>query len=111
MTERPAADYAIGTPASGRYWASTRRLLERQGAALLVHDDGEQRVVDLEPILVVDESQSLEFLHEEIDPRSRRATSSASVSCEIFGTTLTGLFCVPYRASSRASGPAVSHWS
>ncbi len=38
-----------------------------------VQDDGEQRVVDLEPIRVVDESQSLEFLHKEIHARPRRA--------------------------------------
>src|SRR5712692_5766856 len=31
-------------------------------------------------------------------------TISASVSCEIFGTALTGLFCVPYRASSKSPG-------
>src|SRR5260370_9873732 len=40
---------------------------------LIVQDDGEQRVVDLEPLLVVDEPQSLKFHHEEIDPRARRA--------------------------------------
>jgi hypothetical protein len=45
---------------------------ERPGG-LFVQDDGEQRVVDLEPLLVVDESQALEFLHDEIDAPARRA--------------------------------------
>ena len=38
-----------------------------------MQDDREQRVVDLEPIFVVDKPQSLEFLHKEIHARSRRA--------------------------------------
>src|SRR6476659_2365220 len=38
-----------------------------QSRSLIVQHDGEQRVVDLEPVAVIDESESLEFLHEEID--------------------------------------------
>ena len=38
-----------------------------------MQDDGEQRVVDLEPIRVVDEPQSLEPLHKEIHAGARRA--------------------------------------
>ena len=54
--------------------APSRSQSERPGGvSLIVQDDREQRVVDLEPILVVDKPQSLEFLHEEIHARSRRA--------------------------------------
>jgi hypothetical protein len=35
-------------------------------AMLVVEHYGQQRVVDLEPVPVVDEAQALEFLHEEV---------------------------------------------
>ena len=53
-------------------WSTCSRRTRRT-TTLVVQDDSEQRVVDLEAVRVVDESQPLEFLHEEINPRSRRA--------------------------------------
>src|ERR1700736_6219865 len=47
-------------------------VLDCTANGLFVQDDGEQRVVDLEAALVGDEPEPLEFLHEEVDPRSRR---------------------------------------
>ena len=38
-----------------------------------MQDDGKQRIVDLEPIVVIDEPQPLELVHEEIHARPGRA--------------------------------------
>src|SRR5439155_13171816 len=55
------------------YFTEGTSCTTEQGGSLIVQDDGEQRVVDLEPVRVVDESQPLEFLHEDIHAPSRGA--------------------------------------
>jgi hypothetical protein len=65
----------------------------------VVQDHGQEGAVHLEATVVLDESQLAELVHEEIDASPGGAIISASVSCEIFGSTRCG-FESPYRAIS-----------
>ena len=58
----------------------------RSGRSVVEHDV-EQRAVDLQPAVVLDEAQLPELVHEEADRERVVPTISASVSWLIFGTT------------------------
>src|SRR5436190_770542 len=88
MGSRTAALGPRATPVRVRRWrrgqrtpaeetseqiVSTVQVADTRGMnALVVQDDSEQRVVDLQAVPVVDESQAHEFLHEEVHARTRR---------------------------------------
>jgi hypothetical protein len=48
---------------------STRRLY-RPNVSLIVEDNTQERTVDVQPAVVLNEAQLLEFVHEQIDPRT-----------------------------------------
>jgi hypothetical protein len=52
-----------------------------------VQDDTEQRLVNVNFAVVLDETQSSKFVHEKIDAGPRGAIISASISCETLGST------------------------
>jgi hypothetical protein len=39
--------------------------------ALIVEDNTQERTIDVKPAVILNETQFLEFVHEEVDPRTR----------------------------------------
>ena len=68
---------------------------------LIVQHDVEQRTVDFEPAVVVNESQLPEPVHEKLTRDRVVPTISARVSWLIFGTTVWGTPALPKWASRR----------
>jgi hypothetical protein len=52
-----------------RRYASILASLESR--RLLMQDNTQERTVDMQPAVVLNEAQFLEFIHEEVDPRTR----------------------------------------
>ena len=68
--------YPEGFPAVGRDYPSKVNEfsgLYRPDVRLVVEDNTQERIVDVKPAIVPDETQLLEFVHEKIDPGTRRA--------------------------------------
>ena len=49
------------------------RGLYRPDASLIVEDNTQERAVNVKPAICMNEAQFLEFVHEEVDPRTRCA--------------------------------------
>src|SRR3984885_15648386 len=71
--------------------------------ALVVQDDTEQRVVYLEPAVVLDESQLLEFVHEKIDARARGADHLGQGFLRYLGHDPLGLFLLAVAGKQQQS--------
>ena len=60
---------------------------KRESCPLLVQDNTQERSIDLKSAVVLDESELSEFVHEELTRGRVVPIISASVSCDILGST------------------------
>src|ERR1700691_442909 len=67
-------------------------MMSRAGSLSVVQYDAEQRLIYLEPAVVLNESQFLEFVHEEIDARARGANHFGQGLLRYFGNDPLRLF-------------------
>ena len=79
---------------------------------LLVQDNTQEGRVDVQPAIVPNEAQFLEFIHEEIDPGARCPDHFRQSLLRYFGEPFfeAGLAGHSERAAEEC-GPAVSRWS
>ena len=55
-----------------------------------MQDNTQEGSVDMQPAIVLNEAQFLEFIHEEINPDRVVPIISASISCVILGSSFCG---------------------
>jgi hypothetical protein len=80
-----------------------RELVLREGSRLLVQDNTQQGRVDVDPAIVLNEAQFLEFIHEEINPRPRCPNHFRQRLLRYFGKHFLGLVLLAIASEQQKS--------
>ena len=75
----------------------------RTGSALVMQHDAQERSIDLNPAVIPDEAQLLEFVHEQIDPRARCANHLRQRFLRYFGEDSMRLFLLAVSGQQQKS--------